>query len=251
MRRIYWKISFILGFFAFIDINLAGKLFANNNRLQWQPIGVDKYGNITKWINLSSHKTLNKDSFRIQVKLEEENKQILGRLDINCRNRDYYLRKRRQMSQHETWKSIPEGSSFEETAKFYCKKTSAASKWGYTADTKYLWDVEKPISPAHNHKGDWISLYKNSSREFRYNSNIKKAGDYILAAYFYKKYKQTKNSPYISTASNYGWIVVSCKSNLHSIFKEFKNSIYGEWMPPKTGPIGGGAWGIRKAECNY
>ena len=63
------------------------------------------------------------------MKLVEGNKQILGRLDINCRNKDYYLRKKKQMSQRGTWNSIIKGSSFEDISQIYCKRTDAASNW--------------------------------------------------------------------------------------------------------------------------
>ena len=90
---------------------------------------VDTYGNITQWINLSSYKQLNNDSFRMQMKLVEGNKQILGRLDFNCRNKVYYLRKRKQMSQRGTWNTLVKGSSYEEIAQIFCKRTNAASSW--------------------------------------------------------------------------------------------------------------------------
>ena len=170
--NLHKKLYPIFGILLFYYLNNAGKLLANSKSFEWHPIGVDNYGNITQWINLLSYKSLNNDSFRIQMKLVEGNKQILGRLDINCRNKDYYLRKRKQMSQRGTWNSLEKGTSFEEIAQFYCKNTAAAPVWGYTAETKYLWDIEKPSYSASNHQGDWITLYKNNSSEFKYNSNI-------------------------------------------------------------------------------
>ncbi|WP_152556196.1 hypothetical protein [Prochlorococcus marinus] len=222
---------------------------ANIKSFEWHPVGVDNYRNITQWINLLSYEPLNNNSFRMQMKLIEGNKQILGRLDINCRNKDYYLRKKREMSQRGTWNTIEKGSSYEEIAQIYCKRTSAASSWGYTAGTKYLWDIEKPQYSASKHEGDWITLYKNNSREFKYNSNTQKIYDYILAAYFYQKKESYQYDPYISRKSDYGWIAVSCKDNLYSVFRKLSNSSKGEWMAPKPGPIGGGASLIRKAKC--
>ena len=183
------------------------------------------------------------------MKLLEGNKQILGRLDINCRNKDYYLRKGRQMSQRGTWNSLEKGTSFEEIAQFHCKKTDAASLWGYTSATKYLWDIEKPSYPASRHEGNWITLYKNRSSEFKYNSNTQKKSGYILAAYFFQKKQTLRNNPYVSKKSDYGWIAISCKTNLSSVFRKISSSNSGEWMAPKPGPIGGGASLIRKAKC--
>ena len=244
-KRLYPIFSILL----FCHLNITENLFANTKSFEWHPVGVDNYKNITQWINLLSYEPLNNDSFRMQIKLVEGNKQILGRLDINCRNKDYYLRKKREMSQRGTWNTIEKGSSYEEIAQIYCKRTNAASIWGYTTATKYLWDIEKPLYPASNHEGNWVTLYKNNSREFKYNSNTQKTSDYILAAFYYQKKQSFKNDPYISIKSDYGWIAVSCKTNLSSVFRKLSNATSGEWMAPKPGPIGGGASLIRKAKC--
>jgi len=239
----------ILSILLLYHLSFTGKLFSDTKSFEWYPVGVDNYGNITQWINLLSYKTLNKDSFRMQIKLVEGNEQILGRLDINCRNKDYYLRKRKKMSQRGVWNSLEKGTSFGEIAEYHCKKTNAAPLWGYTSETKYLWDIEKPSYPASNHKGEWLTLYKNNSSQFKYNSNIEKKSDYILAAYFYQKKQSYKNNLYNSQKSDYGWIAVSCKNNLNSVFRKLSTPTSGEWMAPKPGPIGGAASLIRKAEC--
>ena len=245
----YKKLYPIIGILLFYSLSSTGKLFANTKSFEWHPVGVDNYGNITQWINLLSKKPLNNDSFRMQMKLIEGNKQILGRIDINCRNKDYYLRKGKKMSQRGVWSSLIKGTSFEEIAQLYCKNTYAAPLWGYTPATKYLWDIEKPSYPASNHEGNWITLYKNNSGEFKYNSNTQKKSDYILAAYFYQKKYSYRNNPYSSEKSDYGWIAVSCKSNLNSIFRKLSTPTSGEWTAPKPGPISGGASLIRKAKC--
>ena len=249
MKNFFNKFCPIFSFLLITTINHSGRLLADIKNFEWHPVGVDQYGNVTQWVNLLSYKPLNKDSFRLEMKLVEGNKQILGRLDINCRNKDYYLRKGRKMSQRGTWNSLARGTSFEEIAQFHCKKTDSASLWGYTSATKYLWGIEKPLYPASRHEGDWITLYKNRSSEFKYNSNTQKKKGYILAAYFYQKNQSFKNNPYISQESDYGWIAVSCRTNLSSIFRKISNSNSGEWMAPKPGPIGGGASLIRKAKC--
>ncbi len=243
------KLSPIFSVLLISQLSFTDKLSANTKSFEWHPIGFDNYMNITQWINLLSYEPINNDSFRMQMKLLEGNKQVLGRLDINCRNKDYYLRKKREMSQRGTWNTLVKGSSYEEIAQIFCKRTNAASSWGYTKATKYLWDIEKPQYPASSHEGDWVTLYKNNSREFKYNSNTKKISDYVLAAYFYQKRQSFKQNPYISQKSDYGWIAVSCKTNLSSVFRKLSNSTSGEWMAPKPGPIGGGASLIRKAKC--
>ena len=251
VKIFYIKLLSLFSFLLFHNLSLSEKLLAKNNTFEWHPVGVDNYGNITQWINLLSYKTLNNDSFRMQMKLVEGNKQILGRLDINCRNKDYYLRKRKQMSQRGTWNSLEKGTSYEEIAQFYCKNTAAAPVWGYTSATKYLWDIEKPSYPASNHQGDWISLYKNNSSEFKYNLNTQENSGYVLAAYFYQQNQSYKNTKSRLAKSYYGWIAVSCRTNLHSTFKKFGHHGEGEWMAPKKGVPGGGASFIRKAKCEY
>ncbi len=249
MKNLYKKLYPIFSILLFSNLNYIDKLFASTKSFVWQPVGVDNYGNITQWVNLLSLEPLNNDSFRMQMKLVEGNKQILGRLDINCRNKDYYLRKKGKMSQKGTWTSLEKGTSFEEIAQIHCKSTGAASLWGYTSATKYLWDIEKPSYPASNHEGNWVTLYKNNSSEFQYNSNTQNKKDYILAAYFYQKKQSFKNNPFISRKYDYGWIAVSCKSNLSSVFKKLNTPTSGEWMAPIPGPIGGGANLIRRAKC--
>ena len=45
---------------------------------------------------------------------------------------------------------------------------------GDTHHNKISWDIEKPSYPASKHEGNWITLYKNNSSEFKYNSNTQK-----------------------------------------------------------------------------
>ena len=119
LMNIHKKLYPIFGILLFYQLNITEKLFANTKSYEWHPVGVDNHGNITKWINLLSYEPLNNDSFRMRMKLVEGSKQILGRLDINCRNKDYYLKKRGQMSHRGTWNSITKGSSFDEISQIY------------------------------------------------------------------------------------------------------------------------------------
>ena len=101
MKKFFKKIYFIFGILIFYNLNLGEKLLASDKSYKWHPVGVDQYGNITEWINISSFKDLNKDSFRLQMKLLEENKAILARLDLNCRNKDYYLEKKNNVPERD------------------------------------------------------------------------------------------------------------------------------------------------------
>ena len=160
--------------FYFFNLNFNEKLLANSKSFEWFPVGVDNYGNITQWINLLSYKPLNNDSFRMQMKLIEGNKQILGRLDINCRNKDYFLRKRKQMSQRGTWISLEKGTSFEEVAQFTVRK----QRRHLSGDIQQRQNIYGILKNLHiqlsSHEGDWLTLYKNNSSEFKYNSNVQR-----------------------------------------------------------------------------
>ena len=60
---------------------------------RWFPFGFDKNGNPVNFVQLLSYKKLNKNSFRLKSKFTDiDNQQLEGKLDINCENKDYYIR---------------------------------------------------------------------------------------------------------------------------------------------------------------
>ena len=98
----------------------------------WFPFGFNK-GTPVNWAQLLSYKELNENSFRLISKFtypDKEKKE--GKLDINCLNKDYYVRPVGVMSQKSTWAKIPKNSGVETLAKYFCKNTSARDYWGYT-----------------------------------------------------------------------------------------------------------------------
>ena len=98
----------------------------------WFPFGFDKNGNAVNFVQLLSYKKLNKNSFRLKSKfISTTNEKIEGKLDINCENKDYYIRNNGVMSQRGTWAGIPKGSGVELLSKYLCKRTKAKDKWGY------------------------------------------------------------------------------------------------------------------------
>ena len=97
----------------------------------WIPIGFNELGVAVAWIRVSTYEPLNENSFRFQSKYKPENSnQIEGRLDINCKNKDYYFRPNGILAQNAPWAVIEKGSGIESVAKLYCKRTAAKSEWG-------------------------------------------------------------------------------------------------------------------------
>ena len=203
----------------------------------WIPFGFDKTGNAVNFVQLLSYKKLNKNSFRLKSKFtNENNEQIEGKLDINCENKDYYIRPTGVMSQRATWASIPKGSGIEILSKYLCKRTEARDKWGYTQRTSYLWDHETPMGKPSDSSGKWI---QHSDGLGWYNTGIRKTKNSIIYAYFSKSRTKT---PYL-------WVNTSCIENLRSVFFQPSNSVNGEWLNPKRGRVGGANDAIKKLYC--
>ena len=203
----------------------------------WFPFGFDKNGNAVNFVQLLSLKELNKNSFRLKSKFTNtNNEQIEGKLDINCENKDYYIRANGVMSQRATWARIPNGSGVEILSKYLCKRTAAKNKWGYTERTSYLWDQTAPQRNPSEASGEWI---QHSDGLGWYNTEIIKTNKSVIYSYFSKS--QSKN-PYI-------WVNNSCIENLGSIFFKPNNSVNGEWLSPKRVRIGGASETIKKLYC--
>ncbi len=204
----------------------------------WFPFGFDKNGNAVNFVQLLSYKKLNKNSFRLKSKFTDlYNQEIEGRLDINCENKDYYIRPNGVMSQRATWASIPKGSGIEILSKYLCKKTAAKDKWGYTKRTSYLWGESSPLRNPSEASGEWI---QHSDGLGWYNTEIRKSKNSVIYAYFTKSQSKT---PYV-------WVNNSCIENLGSVFFKPNNSVNGEWLSPKAGRVGGANEFIRQLYCD-
>ena len=203
----------------------------------WFPFGFDKNGNAVNFVQLLSFKKLNKNSFRLKSKFKTiNNEQIEGKLDINCENKDYYIRPNGVMSQRATWAGIPKGSGIEILSKYLCKRTEAKDKWGYTKTTSYLWDYPSPIGDPSKASGEWI---QHSDGLGWYNTEIRKGESSVIYSYFSKSQSKT---PYV-------WVNNSCIENRGSIFFQPDNSVNGEWLSPKRGRVGGTNEIIKKLYC--
>ena len=209
----------------------------SNQYGNWFPFGFDKNGNAVNFVQLLSYKKLNKNSFRLKSRfISITNEKIEGKLDINCENKDYYIRPNGVMSQSATWAGIPKGSGVELLSKYFCKRTKAKDKWGYTKRTSYLWDHSIPLGNPTHASGEWV---QHSDGLGWYNTEIRKANNSIIYAYFSKS--QTKNP--------YSWVNNSCIENLSSIFFQPNNSVSGEWLSPRRGRVGGASERVRKSYC--
>ena len=207
----------------------AGKQ-SNKKSIQygsWFPFGFDKNSNPINFVQLLSIKKLNKNSFRLKSKFTNiNNQQIEGKLDINCENKDYYIRPTGVMSQRATWAGIPKGSGVEILAKYLCKRTEAKTQWGYTKRTSYLWDQSSPLGNPSEASGEWV---QHSDGSGWYNTDIRQEKNSVVYAYF--STSQSKR-PYF-------WVNNSCLENLRSVFFQPNNSVEGEWLSPKRGKPGG------------
>ena len=201
----------------------------------WFPFGFNKKGTPVNWAQLLSYKDLNENSFRLISKFtypDKEKKE--GKLDINCLNKDYYVRPSGVMSQKSTWAKIPRNSGVETLAKYFCKNTSARDYWGYNERTSYLWDIAIPIEKADEVTGKWI---QHSDGRGWFNTDIKPQANSIIYSYFSTK------------TGKYSWINTSCRDNLSSILYQPNSSVEGRWLGPKPGRRKGTSLEVKERFC--
>lgn len=217
----------------------------------WLPIGQNKDRIATSWVQLKSYEILNENSFRMNAKFtNSKGVQIVGRIDLNCKNKDYYFRPNGVMFQKAPWASVPQGSGIESIARLYCKRTSAKSDWGYTPETSYLWDAPPPSGDPANAQGDWTEAYNSDDVESFYNSQVTKSGNIVTYAFFSRAKKGDRSAASPGDTSQYFWVRNSCKENLASFFYKPDRSVPGEWLPPQAGRPGGANMIVRKLYCN-
>ena len=201
----------------------------------WFPFGFNKKGTAVNWAQLLSYKELNENSFRLISKFTYPNKDKKeGKLDINCLNKDYYIRPTGVMSQKSTWATIPKNSGVETLAKYFCKNTLARDSWGYTQRTSYLWDVSVPVERADEVTGKWI---QNSDGLGWFNTDIRQQQNSVIYSYFSTK------------TGKYSWVNTSCSENLSSVLYQPNKSVDGRWLGPKPGRIKGTSASVKDRFC--
>ena len=199
-------------------------------------------------IRASTYKPLNENSFRFQAKYAAENGQVEGRLDINCKNKDWYFRPKGVLIQNAPWAVIPQGSGIETAAKLYCKQTAAKEDWGFTPETAFLWDAPSPTIPPDMASGEWINHYDKPDGEAYYNDGVKKEGNVIEFAMYFRTTKGDMSDTNKDQA-RYSWIRTSCERNIGSEYVQLDQSVSGVWLPPEPGAPGGAVMIVRKKFC--
>lgn len=217
----------------------------------WFAVGFNERRIAVTWVQLNSFTFLNESSFRLNAKsANERGAQVVGRLDINCKNKDWYFRPNGVMFQGAPWATIPSGSGLEAVAKYFCKRTSAREEWGYSSSTKILWDQPSPEEQPGNAIGEWVLASDTDEAEVYFNDSVKAKDGFIQAASWSRSKKGERSAAQPSDTQNYYWMNVSCSSNLYSLFWKPDISVKGEWMPPNPGRPGGAATMIRKRYCS-
>ena len=201
----------------------------------WFPFGFNKKGTAVNWAQLLSYKELNENSFRLISKFTYPNKDKKeGKLDINCLNKDYYIRPTGVMSQKSTWATIPKKSGVETLAKYFCKNTLARDSWGYTQTTSYLWDVSVPVERADEVTGKWI---QNSDGLGWFNTDIRQQQNSVIYSFFSTK------------TGKYSWVNTSCSENLSSVLYQPNKSVNGRWLGPNPGRVKGTSFAVKERFC--
>jgi len=215
----------------------------------WIPVGYNSNRVATLWVRVKTYETLNENSFRLQAQHNDNGKFYEGKLDINCKNKDFYWRRNGVFAQAAPWAVIPQGSGLESVAMIFCKRSAAAAAWGYTKDNAYLWDILRPNTRPENAKGNWIKHYDGDDAEGYYNDeiiNIK--GDKLFAMWVRtKKGERSAASPKDTTS--YYWIAASCTENSGSTFVQLDSSVEGEWLAPVPGRPGGALLTVKQMYC--
>lgn len=216
----------------------------------WHVIGINKDRIASAWVQLKSYESLNENSFRLNAKYANDNgQQIAGRIDVNCKNKDYYFRPNGVFAQNAPWAAIPDGSGVHGLAIYYCRKTLARSAWGYNPETAYLWDAPPPEGDPANAKGDWVEAINNDDVESYYNTSVRIEKGLVLYAVYYRAKKGDRSAAQPGDTAQYRWIRNSCTENLGSSFEKLDSSLPGIWMPPIPGRPDGTNMITRKLFC--
>lgn len=216
----------------------------------WIPVGYNKDRIAALWVQLKSYEELNENSFRVNAKSTNDNGvQIVGRIDLNCRNKDWYFRPNGIVFQGAPWAAVPQGSGVENLATMLCKKNSARTEWGYSPQTAYLWNYPPTNEDPANARGEWIKAYDGDDAEGFYNTSIKDEGDVVTFAGYTRYKKGDRPAVQAEDSAKYTWFRISCKENLGSVFYKPDISVDGVWVSPAPGRPGGMGFAVKKAYC--
>lgn len=215
----------------------------------WIPMGFNKDRVAVFWGRVSTYKPLNENSFRIQVQyLAKNGNRMEGRMDLNCKNKDFYIRPNGVSAQNSPWAVIAKGSGVETAAKFFCRRTSAKAEWGYINSTKFLWNAPAPRKPAAEANGDWILYFDRPTSQAYYNNAVIKEENVVSFAMWSETIKGDMSTDN-QDIQRYDWVRASCEKNIGSIWFVLDPSVEGIWLPPTAGRPGGAVMKVRKQFC--
>ena len=215
----------------------------------WIPIGFDDRRIAIFWTRVSTYTPLNENSFRVQVQYKTNNGIVIeGRMDVNCKNKDYYIRPNGVFAQNAPWAVIPKGSGYESLAVYFCKRTAAKAEWGFTPETSAIWDAPIPTISADSAEGEWIKHYDKPDGESYYNDAVTLENGIVTFAMYYRSTKGDMSTTN-QDQTFYGWLRGSCKRNISSVYRQLDPSVPGIWLPPTPGAPGGATMIVRKKFC--
>ncbi len=216
----------------------------------WFPVAMNENRIATGWVQLRSYESLNEDSFRLNAKFtNDKGRQIAGRIDVNCKNKDFYFRPNGVLTQRGPWAAIPAGSGVESVGKYFCKRTNARAVWGYEDDSRHLWEQPSPKGSAGDAKGEWLLISETDEAETYYNTDIVNRKDHLLVATWLRTKKGDRSAAQPGDNQGYWWINVDCNSNRYNMFYLPDKAVAGEWLAPLPGRPGGVAMAARKKYC--
>lgn len=215
----------------------------------WIPVGRNDKNIAVFWVRSSTYESLNENSFRLAAQfLQGNSSQVQGRLDVNCKNKDYYARPNGIMAQRGPWAVIPQGSGIESVALIYCKRTSARTEWGYTDATEMLWNASLPTISPESLTGEWLKVVDTPQGQAFYNEAVTKDGSVVTFAMYSRTTKGDMQSTNQDIA-RYSWVRGSCVQNLGSSYLQLDRSVQGVWGPPVAGAPDGVLMAVRKKYC--
>jgi hypothetical protein len=237
-------------FYKTILLLLLSGLPANAEANFWVVTGADRDGIPSQWVQLGSYEPLNADSFRVVAKLTYSgNRQVIGKIDLNCKNKDYYWRPQGIRAQTDAWRTIEAGTGIQQVGAMFCKNTAAAETWGFTSDTENLWKGPAPKSEPESSRGEWVLATDNDEREVYYNNDILKKGDTLQIATWTRLKKGERLAGKAGDPVNYQWIKASCSLSKSSAFYKPDPSLPGTWLPPLPIRPGGIVMQVKRDFC--
>ena len=217
----------------------------------WFPVAFNENRIAVGWVQFKSYEELNENSFRVRGKWTyPDNNQYVGKLDINCKNKDFYFRPQGLWGSGANWAAIPQGSGVDSVARYFCRRTAAKNDWGYKDSTAYLWDIPAPTGDPANLNGEWIQYYDKDDGEAYYNTAVIKKDNSVIYGMYYRLKKGDRSAAQPSDTAKYQWVNNSCTDNLGSEFYQPDISVPGIWLAPTPGRPGGSGMIIRKEYCN-